>query len=95
MKIKLIEQEIDIPDDVGASLCASHGPGTHGIVSHQIETTPGWSYTVRVPVEYVDAEISPTALGKIKELRDDFNQQGNVDEATGLSHAIDILEEKE
>lgn len=95
MKVKLIEQEIEVPENVGLKLCATHGPGTKEIVSHWINTAEGWNYQVKTPVEYVDAEIYPTALGKLKELRDDFNRQGNVEEAAGLSHAIDILEGKE
>lgn len=95
MKVKLIEQEIEVPDNVGLKLCASHGPGTKGIVTHNINTAEGWNYEVKTPVEYVDADRHPTVLGKIKELRDEFNEQGNVEEATGLSHAIDILEGKD
>lgn len=56
MKIKLIEQEMEVPDNVGLKLCAEHGPGTQGIVIHNIKTAEGWSYEVRTPVEYVAVE---------------------------------------
>ncbi len=52
MKIKLIEQVIDVPDDVGAVMIRDQEITPDDHIRQTIKTAKGWSFDVEFPLVY-------------------------------------------